>query len=557
MKRKPIYYQRSFLVFLGFLLSLFFLEVGLRLAGFTLTLLQENRNRISLKNGGDYRILCLGESTTQGQYPPFLESTLNQNAKGMKFTVLDEGRAGTNTTAILNRAEAFLDQYHPDMVVAMMGINDGDAPHVPHENPSAPQATSFLRSFKIHKLARFLWLHLVTRTKESGRRIAPSAPEFDSKDEQAYVELGSVYSQQGRFAEAEASLKKALELNPKSEFAYAELGSVYSQQERSAEAETSLKKALQLNPRYQRVYVELGQLYREQAEFAQAEVSFKKALELNPRNGFLAHMGLGKVYQQQGQFARAKASLKKAQELNPGNKDIYLELGDVYRQQGNLAQAEASLKKAQELDPKDEQIYIALGIVDKQQGRPKRAERWFRKGLEFSHSHTRARLYGELAALSEKDGQIQQAQEYSDKASLLIADGLASIDLPTARNYQALKVMLDKRHVRLVCVQYPMRPISSLEKIFAGEGDNIIFVDNENIFRNAIGQDGLNAYFVDMFAGNFGHCTEKGNRLLGENIAKAILREMFDSLAGIDEKEGKPREAAEAREEAKALRARP
>jgi len=36
-----------------------------------------------------------------------------------------------------------------------------------------------------------------------------------------------------------------------------------------------------------------------------------------------------------------------------------------------------------------------------------------------------------------------------------------------------------------------------------------------------------NDYFTDMFAGDFGHCTRKGNRLLAENIANVILKEYF------------------------------
>jgi hypothetical protein len=32
---------------------------------------------------------------------------------------------------------------------------------------------------------------------------------------------------------------------------------------------------------------------------------------------------------------------------------------------------------------------------------------------------------------------------------------------------------------------------------------------------------------VDMFGGDFGHCTEKGNQLLAQNIADTILKEVF------------------------------
>jgi hypothetical protein len=98
----------------------------------------------------------------------------------------------------------------------------------------------------------------------------------------------------------------------------------------------------------------------------------------------------------------------------------------------------------------------------------------------------------------------------------------------TTRNYRALKAILDKKGIRLVSVQYPMRPIAPLMSTFAERAANIIFVDNERVFKDAIERDGLNAYFQDMFGGDFGHCTLKGNRLLGETIAEAILSALND-----------------------------
>ena len=75
-------------------------------------------------------------------------------------------------------------------------------------------------------------------------------------------------------------------------------------------------------------------------------------------------------------------------------------------------------------------------------------------------------------------------------------------------------------------MQYPMCSVEPLKKIFAGQ-EGIIFVDNEKVFKDALREGGYRAYFIDMFAGDFGHCTEKGNRLLAENIAKVILKNIF------------------------------
>jgi len=76
-------------------------------------------------------------------------------------------------------------------------------------------------------------------------------------------------------------------------------------------------------------------------------------------------------------------------------------------------------------------------------------------------------------------------------------------------------------------VQYPMHSVASLKKIFQGVEQGIIFVDNEKIFKEAVRKSRYNEYFRDMFGGDFGHCTVKGNRLLAENIANVIIKEIF------------------------------
>ena len=53
-------------------------------------------------------------------------------------------------------------------------------------------------------------------------------------------------------------------------------------------------------------------------------------------------------------------------------------------------------------------------------------------------------------------------------------------------------------------------------------------MDNENLFIKAISQGKYDDYFIDRCGGDFGHGTEKGNRLLAKNIADVILKEFFD-----------------------------
>jgi hypothetical protein len=71
-----------------------------------------------------------------------------------------------------------------------------------------------------------------------------------------------------------------------------------------------------------------------------------------------------------------------------------------------------------------------------------------------------------------------------------------------------------------------MCTIAPLKKIFEGQ-EGIIFVDNEKVFKEALKNAKYEDYFRDMFGGNFGHCTPKGNKLLAENIANTILKEVL------------------------------
>jgi len=483
--------QKITLVLFG--LSLFFvlLEAGLRLGGFILLSLQEYRNTLSIRQKGAYRILCLGESTTRGQWPPHLQEILDQRNRGIKFSVIDKGIVGSNTPAILSQVESYLDRYHPDMVVAMMGIND-QGKHIPYERPTLSKNMLFVRSFRIYKLARLLWLHMATKAREIGLYKLPRDKPL-------------------------AQERQPSPLNMR-------LEGTDAQQEDNIKNEGLLKKALELNPKNDEVYVELGWVYLNQGELRQAEEYFKKSLELNPRNDW-AYVRLGCLYRNQGELRQAEEYFKKSVELNPGNDWAYVELGCLYRNQGEPRQAEEYFKKSVELNPRDERAYFGLGMVYQDQGELRQAEGYFKKALELNPGgEVASKLYGALGTVYRERGQFTLAEEYSSKANQI---RLSEYNSTTTSNYHKLKEILDKRKIKLVCAQYPMLNIEPLKKIFQGNINDVLFVDNERAFKEAVKEGSYKMYFMDMFGGDFGHCTKEGNRLLAENIANAVLKEVF------------------------------
>lgn len=93
----------------------------------------------------------------------------------------------------------------------------------------------------------------------------------------------------------------------------------------------------------------------------------------------------------------------------------------------------------------------------------------------------------------------------------------------TISNFNAISGILGERGIPLVVMQYPLRELSPLADLFDPKED-IIFVDNENLFKDALKEGDYEDYFVDRFAGDFGHCTRTGNRMIAENVADTITR---------------------------------
>ncbi|MDD5129756.1 MAG: tetratricopeptide repeat protein [Candidatus Omnitrophica bacterium] len=513
--------QKIALILFGLFLFILALEAGLRLGGAILSSIQEYRNLQSIKQKGTYRILCLGESTTGGQYPRFLEEALNRSNIGIHFSVIDKGVGGTNTSAILSKVESYIFEYNPSMVTVMMGVNDwGELVCFGVKNTY--KAGSFIRSFKTYKLASLLWHHILAKAQEmrSGKsndnknRAGPIQVHFQGiRLKEAYAEVVST----------EEAFQKALALNPQNDKVYIEMGMFYRDRGELPVAEEAFQKALALNPQNDKAYFGLGWIYLHQNRLSVAEEAFQKALALNSQNDN-AHTELGWLYQSQGEFSLSEEAFQKALALNPQNDNAYFGLGWIYRLQNKFSLAREAFNKSIQINPKNGGVYVELGWLYQSQGEFSLAEEAFQKALALNPQNDKA--YGAICLLYKNTGRPQLAKEYAQKANRL---RLEYYNPATVRNYRRLKNILHKKGIRLVCVQYPMRSVEPLKKIFEKD-DNIIFVDNEKIFQEALRKADSNEYFSDMFAGDFGHCTEKGNKLLAQNIADAILEEVFNKL---------------------------
>lgn len=176
-----------------------------------------------------------------------------------------------------------------------------------------------------------------------------------------YLNLGAVYSSMGEkhYPEAEQMLRKSIELEP-TYGAYANLGYLYNQEQKFAEAAAATEKALQMNDKNYVVWGNLSIAYerlkdKEKASKAQdREIDLlEQAVRDTPRDA-IAQSNLGLLYAKKKLRDKAVSRIQSALALSPDDPDVLAIVGLAYEDIGDRAQAlqyvEKSLQKGYSLE---------------------------------------------------------------------------------------------------------------------------------------------------------------------------------------------------------------
>lgn len=425
--------QKILLVTLGLFLTFVMVEGGMRITGWAISTVQQQRNIQKARARGTYRILCLGESTTamggDQSYPAQLEKILNARNVGIKFTVFNAGKIATTTSRILSELENNLDHFVPDMVITMMGINDDRHDVVQNRQSRTSRLTSLLNGLKVYKLFNHFWLHSSARYKDFLESDEVDGEGGNTDDVPMSVELSDTLEEAGQwlddlqFGKAEQLLLKVQKIDSANMAVQAMWGDLHFQKKEYTKAEKYLARAVELDPdlKYQVTIDACRQLIR--------------------------------VYLSQKKYVIIEQLFVQAQHLLIKDAELLRLQANFYRDKGKHARADTLLDQAEV--------------------------------LEF-------RQIGKL----------------------------------TIDNYRALKETVIAKGLKLVCVQYPLRNTRNLMNTFHSL-DGIVFVDNNRIFKNELKSRPYSELFSDYFAGDFGHTTPYGNKVLAENIADVIIGEVF------------------------------
>lgn len=147
-----------------------------------------------------------------------------------------------------------------------------------------------------------------------------AAAEFDPEHRESRFRLMELYNHVGRYGEAMRYCRELCELDPENPALWTNLGVVGIRSRRFDEAEAALRRAIELAPQHAEGYALLAQILMLPDRDPQEAVALARtAVELEPTAGH--HYILGTARWHAGDAAAARADLARAVELEPGNRE--------------------------------------------------------------------------------------------------------------------------------------------------------------------------------------------------------------------------------------------
>jgi len=214
------------------------------------------------------------------------------------------------------------------------------------------------------------------------KAAATKALELDATLAEAHTSLATVLCYYDLdFAPAAVQFERAIELNPNYATAHQWYGDhVLATLGRFDEAIAQEKKALELDPLSLIAHTDLANAYRLAHRPEEAIDELRKASEIDP-NFYYAHRFLGVVLEMKGDFAGAIGAYQKARALNDDSRILAL-LAHTYGSSGNKTEAIKILEQLKQLSKERYVSAYSFALVHLALGDKDEALGWLEKSYE-------------------------------------------------------------------------------------------------------------------------------------------------------------------------------
>lgn len=236
---------------------------------------------------------------------------------------------------------------------------------------------------------------------------------IDPRSAPAYFNLGSALQVQKEYPEAVVCFKKVLQFNKNIPEACLNLGYIYYAMGEPADAEESFRLALQAKPDYAEAYVGLGTVFFSQGELDQAGECYRQAVAISPANTD-GHYNLGLVCRAKDDLEGAVEHFNQAVRQNLNHAEAHFNLGDISLELSAPAVAEISYRNAIRARPDYVDALIGLGLAQLRQGKHGDALASCRRAIEINPESAQA--YNNLGMIQQDRGELEEAFKNYRKA---------------------------------------------------------------------------------------------------------------------------------------------
>jgi eukaryotic-like serine/threonine-protein kinase len=278
------------------------------------------------------------------------------------------------------------------------------------------------------------WIHHESGQHDLALEEFRHAYSLDPRNAMALAGMAHVDEDAGKLADAEAALRKAADLQPSDWDGFDNLANFLLQHGKYSEAIAEYKHALQLAPDNAQVLLNLGvALYSADPKFyPDAEANLKRSIALNP--SFAAYANLGTLYDREARYQDAADVTRRALTMNSQNYVVWDNLLSDYEwlrqptQAAGVRRQEIPLvEAATRQNPRDSSAFALLADLYAQESERDKALSALRTALALSPndptvlSHA-ADVYEDLGDRSQAASYIAKALRYGCTKDQLMTD---------------------------------------------------------------------------------------------------------------------------------------
>lgn len=210
----------------------------------------------------------------------------------------------------------------------------------------------------------------------------------------------------GNLAEAEQFYRQGVAADPKDAACHSNLGYVLYEQGRRADAEESLERAVKLDQSDYDAYYLLGNIARDRQETLRAIVCYRTALRLKPDFDF-CRRDLCVALAQSGRIEEAQSTMDEGPAFDESTAAFHFFRGNLHNAKEELPEARACLERAAELSPDDITVLFNACTVQLKLRDAFAALKTCQRMIEIDNRH--ASTYALLALVHQNLGNYDQS----------------------------------------------------------------------------------------------------------------------------------------------------